>query len=804
MNIRPNDMPPDAVGGEPGEGIGRPVLRKEDIRFITGRGRYTSDLAPAGALHAAFVRSPYACAELKAIDVTAALDSPGVVAVLTGEDLLADSVGVLALDFVARNFDGRPMATPPRRALSAGVVRYVGEPVAIVIAQTRHQAEDGVEAVAVDYDSMSAVVTMTEAVAPEAPILHPDAAGNVACDFRYGKWDEVEKAFAAAAHVVRLDHDNNRIAVNPLEPRSAVARYDPLEDRYSLLVSHQTPFPLRTQISEALKIPEQRLHVVSPDVGGGFGVKGPTYPEEVALVWAARRLGQTISWECRRSELFLSDAQARDHVTTIELALAHDGEFLAIRVNDLANLGAYVSSFGAGPPLFGQTGLLCGAYRTPLIAGRVRMVFTNTMPTDAYRGPGRAECAYMLERVVDVAARRIGMSPVELRRRNMIAAASMPWRTATDRLYDSGDFPAVFEKALRLAKVDDFPKRRLESGSRGKLRGLGIAYYIDHTGMGPSDLVMSRGMAIPTYESSIIRFNKDGGVTVVTGTHTHGQGLETALAQIVSDRLGVPISDIEVLHGDTRDIGYGRGTVGARSLLAGGAALDVAIDKLVEKGKKIAAHMLECATSDVEFRDRHFGVKGTDRRVPLSDVARAAYFPVNFPIKELEPGFEESGYWDPKAVAFPNGCHVCELEIDKETGTMEILDFVSVDDFGNIINPLLVAGQVHGGIAQGIGQAVKEHCVYEEGSGQLLTGSLMDYGLPRASDMPPFRHETHAGQPCTTNPLGVKGCGEAGAVGAPPAVINAVVDALSEFGVEHVDMPASPSKLWGLIHKPPR
>jgi carbon-monoxide dehydrogenase large subunit len=782
------------------EGIGQPVRRKEDIRFITGRGRYTSDMAPSGALHAAFVRSPHACAELKSIDVSAALGTPGVVAVLTGDDLLSDSVGILALDFVARNFDGRPMITPVRRALSSGFVRYVGEPVAIVIAKTRHQAEDGVEAVEVSYESIPAVVNVTAAVSPEAPRLHPDAAENVACDFRYGKWDEVDKALATAAHVVKLDHSNNRIAVNPLEPRSALARYDPLEDRYTLVVSHQTPFPLRTQISEALNIPEQRLHVISPDVGGGFGVKGPTYPEEVALVWASRRLGQSVCWECRRSELFLSDAQARDHVTTIELALADGGEFLAIRVNDLANLGAYVSSFGAGPPIFGQTGLLCGAYRTPLIAGRVRMVFTNTMPTDAYRGPGRAECAYMLERVIDVAARRIGVSPIDLRRRNMIPAVSMPWRTATDRLYDSGDFPAIFEKALRIANAEDFPKRRREAGARGRLRGLGIAYYIDHTGMGPSDLVMSRGMAIPTYESSIVRFNKDGGVTVITGTHTHGQGLETAFAQIVSDRLGIPVADIEVLHGDTRDIGYGRGTVGARSLLAGGAALEVAIDKLVEKGKKIAAHMLECDVADVEFGDRHFGVKGTDRRVPLSRIARAAYFPANFPIKELEPGFEESGYWDPKAVAFPNGCHVCEVEIDRETGAMDIVDFISVDDFGNIINPLLVAGQVHGGIAQGIGQAVKECCVYEEGSGQLLTGSLMDYALPRASDLPLFRHETHAGQPCTTNPLGVKGCGEAGAVGAPPAVINAIVDALSEFGIEHVDMPASPSKLWSLIH----
>ncbi len=745
------------------DGIGRPVRRKEDMRFVTGQGRYTADFNVGGEARVAFVRSPHASARVVDIDATAALQLRGVLAVLTGADMAHDGVGALGLDFVARHHDGKPMATPLRYPLARGDVRYVGEPVALVVAENEYLAADAAEAVAVAYEELPAVADPVAAASERAPLLHSEAPGNVACDFRYGNAAEVNRAFDGAAHVVSLRHINNRVAVNPMEPRAAIAQYNawercyklivshqtpfPLRTQlseclhvpeqrihvvspdvgggfgvkgptypeavsythldvykrqaqynawercYKLIVSHQTPFPLRTQLSECLHVPEQRIHVVSPDVGGGFGVKGPTYPEEVALLWAAGRLNRPLRWVCSRSEMFLSDAQARDHMTLIELALDTEGRFLAIRVDDLANLGAYVSSFGAGPPVFGQTGLLGGAYRTPVFAGRVRMMFSNTVPTDAYRGPGRAECAFMLERVIDVAAQEIGVAPVELRCRNMIPTASMPWLTPSGRVYDSGDFPAVFEKALSLADHAGFERRRAAARRAGKLRGIGVAYYIDHTGMGPSDLVMSRGMAVPTYESALVRFNKDGGVTVVSGTHTHGQGLETALAQIVSDRLGIALAEVEVLHGDTRDIGFGRGTVGARSMLAGGAALDVAIGKLVKKGERIAAHVLECDVGDVAFDKGEFSVKGTDRRMSLTQVARAAYFPANYPLKELEPGFEESGYWDPVAVAFPNGCHVCEVEIDPETGHIEIVDFVSVDDFGNIINPLLVAAR---------------------------------------------------------------------------------------------------------------
>lgn len=780
--------------------IGAPVLRKEDFRFLTGRGRYTADFQIPGEARAAFVRSPHAHAEVKNIDVAPALAIPGVIAVYTGEELQAEGIGVIVLDFVTRNHDGRPMALPDRRALSAGRVRYVGEPLAIVVAETVNAALDGAEAVEVSYAELPAAGDLRAALAPGAVELWPEASGNIACETHYGTWSEVERAFALAAHRVRLDLVNNRVAVNPIEPRAAIARFDEWDERYTLIASHQMPFHLRTAIAESLQVPELRVHVISPDVGGGFGVKGPNYPEELALLWASRRCRRPLKWVCERSEAFLSDAQARDRLTQIELALDEEGHFLAVRVDDCANLGAYVSSFGAAPPIVGQMGLIAGAYRTPLIAGRVRMVFSNTVPTDAYRGPGRAECCYMLERVVDCAARELGMSPVEIRRRNLIPAASMPWKAPTGRVYDSGDFPAVFERALARADWRGFEARRSQARSRGHLRGLGVSYYIDNTGIGPSDLILSRGMKWPTYESAHVRLNREGGVTVVTGTHTHGQGMETALAQIVAERLGVAVENVEVLHGDTRDIGFGHGTIGSRSLLVGGAALDVALSKIVDKGRRIAAHLLECAAADIGFERGRFAVRGTDRGVALAEVAHAAYFPLRYPLKELEPGLEESGYWDPKTLAFPNGCHVCEIEIDADTGVLSVQSYVSIDDFGNIVNPLLVAGQVHGGIAQGLGQALLEHNVYDPDSGQLLTGSFMDYCLPRADDMPSIVHETHPGHPCATNPLGVKGCGEAGAIGAPPALVNAIVDALAHLGVRRVDMPVTPQSLWRVIN----
>ena len=781
--------------------IGASILRKEDRRFLTGRGRYSADFQVPGEARAVFVRSSRAHAEVKNIDISKALALPGVIAIYVGAELHDEGVGEVELDFITRNHDGRPMALPERYALSAGRVRYVGEPLAIVIAETADEARDAAEAVEVDYEDLPAAGDLRAALASGAVEIWQEAPGNIACETRYGTWSEVERAFESAAHRVKLELVNNRVAANPIEPRAAIARFDEIDGRYTLITSHQMPFPLRTALAESLKVPELRVHVISPDVGGAFGVKGPNYPEDIALLWAARRCRRPLKWVCERSELFLADTQARDRITAIELALDADARFLAVRVEDHANLGAFVSSFGAGPPILGQMGLIAGAYRTPLIAGRVRMVFSNTAPVDAYRGPGRAECCHMLERVVDLAARELGISPVEIRRRNMIHADAMPWKAPTGRVYDSGDFPAVLERALEKADWRGFEARRAEARSRGRLRGFGVSYYLDHTGIGPSDMILSRGMKMPTYESAHVRLNREGGITVVTGTHTHGQGLETVLAQIVAERLGVPVEEVEVLHGDTQDIGYGRGTVGARSLLVGGAALEVALTKIIDKGRRIAAHLLECSPADIDFERGRFAVQGTDRSVNLSEVAHAAYFPLRYPLKELEPGLEESGYWDPKTVAFPNGCHACEVEIDADTGELSVQSYVSIDDFGTVVNPLIVAGQVHGGIAQGLGQALLEHSIYDRQSGQPLTGSLLDYCLPRADDLPSIAHETLEGQPCKTNPLGVKGCGEAGAIGAPPALVNAVVDALAHLGVRHVDMPITPHSLWRLIHQ---
>lgn len=787
----------------PREGIGAPVRRKEDLRFLTGRGCYTDDLQLPDQLCAAFVRSPYAHAEIRGVDASRALSLPGVIAVFTGEDLLRDGVGELELDFILRNFDGRPMVVPPRRPLASGRVRYAGEPVAIVIATTALQAKDAAEMVEVAYDELPVVVDPVRALDSDSPAVWSDAPGNICCEVRYGDWDGAERAFAGAAHVTSIDLVNNRLVGNPLEPRAAIAAFDPAAGRSTLYCSHQTPFALRTQLCATLRLPEHRLRVVSRDVGGGFGVKGPTYPEEAALVWAAGRLRRPVKWRCDRSEAFLADAHARDHVTKLEMACDGQGRFLAIRVSDIANLGAYVSSFGAGPPVIAQSLLSAGPYRIAAVCGRVRLVFTNTVPTDAYRGAGRPENTYMLERLVDRVARELEISPVELRRKNLIAPQELPWKTPLGRVYDSGDFPKNLELALGAADYRNFEVRRREAKARGRMRGFGISTYIEHSGMGPSDIIMSHGSLFGTYESAQVRLNASGGVIVFTGTHSHGQGLETAFAQIVSDRLGIPLEDVEVRHGDTDELGNGRGTIGSRSLLSGGAAIKVALDKIEAKGKRIAAHLLECALGDIEFRRGRFAIAGTDRAVSIREIAKAAYFPARYPLTELEPGLDEGGYWDPKAVASPSGCHVCEVEIDPDTGQLAIMRFVAVDDFGNIVNPLIVEGQVHGGVAQGLGQAALEHCVYDQESGQLVTGSFVDYCMPRADDLPDF-DTLFNGHPCETNPLGVKGCGEAGAIGSPPALANAVADALLELGIRHLDMPFTPEKLWRAISGGPR
>ena len=779
------------------QGIGAAVRRKEDYRFLTGRGRFTDDLQFPDQLYAAFVRSPYAHAEIRGIDASGALASPGVIAVFSGGDLVRDGVGDLELDYTPHNFDGRPLIVPPRMPLAVGRSRYAGEPVALVIAESPLGAKDAAELIDVTYDELPCVIDLAQAGGEQAPVIWQDAPRNTWCEVHYGNRADVDRAFAGAAHAVSLELVNNRVIGSPLEPRAAIAAFDPVTRRHTLYCSHQTPYALREQLCATLRLPEQRLRVVCYDVGGGFGVKGVTYPEEAALVWAAGKLRRALKWRCDRSEAFLSDAHARDHVTRLEMACDAEGRFLAIRIRDIANLGAYVSSYGAGPPIIAQSLLSAGPYRTGAVAGEVRLIFTNTVPTDAYRGAGRPETTYMIERLVDCVAHELKIPPVELRRRNLIAPQELPWKSPLGRVYDSGDFPKNLEMALAAAGYAEFEDRRREAKARGRLRGIGLSTYLEHSGMGPSDVIMARGSRFGAYESAQVRLNASGGVTVLTGTHSHGQGHETALAQLVAHRLGIALDDIEVRHGDTDELGNGRGTVGSRSLLSGGAAIEVALDKIEAKGKAIAAHMLECSAGDIELRRGRFTVSGTDRAVTIGEVAKAAYYPARFPLAQLEPGLDEGGYWDPKAVALPNGCHVCEVEIDPATGTLYIVRVATVDDFGTIVNPMIVEGQVHGGLAQGLGQAALERCLYDSENGQLLSGSFMDYCLPRADDLPSFDTGTNCHR-CESNPLGVKGCGESGTIGSPPALVNAVMDALRNAGLRHADMPLTPEKLWRL------
>jgi carbon-monoxide dehydrogenase large subunit len=777
------------------EGVGARVLRKEDARFLTGRGRYADDMRVEGAGHAAFVRSPYPHAKIRAIRFDQLEGAPGFIAAFHGEDLGAAGVKPIGIEFTPVGVDGKEIMVPSRWPLARERVRYVGEPVAVVLAETLRLAQDFAEQVVVDYEELPAVIDAAAAVTHGATVLWDAAARNVAVEMQYGNREAADHAFASAVHVVTLDLINNRLTVNPIEPRVAIATIDPASDRYTLYATHQNPFQLRTQLSEILNLSEKRLRVISEDMGGGFGVKGPMYPEEAVVLWACHRLGRAVRWTCLRSEAFLSDAHARDHVTHIEMACDADGRFLAIRVRDIANLGAYVSTFGAGPPIVAQAVLACGPYRIGAVDGRVRMVFTNTVPTDAYRGAGRPENTFMIERLVDCVACDLGIEPAELRRRNLITPEQIPYRTPLGRVYDSGDFPRNLALALEAIDYASFAARAEAVRSRGRLSGIGLSCFIEHSGMGPSGLLMSRGVRFGSYESAHVRLEPGGGAIVYTGTHSHGQGLETALAQLVAERLGIPIADIDVRHGDTSQLAYGRGTVGSRSLLAGGAAIAVALDKIETKARRIAAHLIECAESDLTFADGRFTVSGTDRAVSLAEVTRAAYFPLRYPLQELEPGLEEIAYWDPISVASPNGCHACEVEIDPETGSLAITRFIAVHDFGSIVNPIIVAGQVHGGVAQGIGQAKLEACHYDITSGQLFTGSFTDYAMPRAHDLPPIEALDNP-HPTPSNPLGVKGCGEAGAIGSPPAVVNAAVAALAGFGVRHLDMPLTSESIW--------
>src|SRR5579884_2072981 len=784
--------------------IGTPVRRREDFRFVTGQGTYTDDLNRPGQLYAFILRSPHAHARLRGIETAAARRAPGVVAVFTGQDMAADGIGGLPCGWLIHSKGGSPMVEPPHPPIAVDRVRHVGDQVAVVIAESLAQARDAAELIAVDYAEEPAVVDPAEALEPGRPLVWDNAPNNLCFDWHLGDAAAVEAAFARAHHIARLDLVNNRLVPNAIEPRAAIGEFDRATGEYTLYTTSQNPHVIRLLMGAfVLHIPEARLRVVAPDVGGGFGSKIYHYAEEAIVTWAAGKLKRPVKWRAERSESFVSDAHGRDHVTHVELALDQGGKFLALKVSTIANMGAYLSTFAPCIPTYLYGTLLAGVYTTPAIYVETKAVFTHTVPVDAYRGAGRPEATYLLERIVDVAADELGIDPAELRRKNFIPADAFPYQTPVALQYDSGDYATTLDLALKAADYAGFEARRQEAARRGKYRGIGIATYIEACGIAPSAVVGSLGARAGLFESAAVRVHPTGSVTVLTGSHAHGQGHETTFAQLVADGLGVPIEQVEIVHGDTAKIPYGMGTYGSRSLAVGGTAIIKAMDKIIAKGRKIAAHLLEAAEADVEFKDGKFTVAGTDRSKTLGEVALTAYVPHNFPHDELEPGLDETAFYDPKNFTFPSGAHIAEVEIDPETGSLSIVRFTASDDFGRIINPMIVAGQVHGGLAQGIGQALLEGCVYDKQTGQLLTGSYNDYAMPRADDLPSFTVSTHATL-CTHNPLGVKGCGEAGAIGAPAALTNAVVDALKPFGVKHVDMPLSPEKLWRVIaqHRP--
>jgi carbon-monoxide dehydrogenase large subunit len=780
--------------GTTGTGIGAAVKRVEDFRFLTGRGNYTDDINRPGQTYAYILRSPHAHAKIKSIDTSGAKAAKGVLAVFTGEDM---QVGSLPCGWQVHSKDGSPMHEPEHPPLAKGKVRYVGDQVAVVIAESYAEAKDAAEKISVDYEVLPSATTMDAALAGKV-LVHDDIGTNLCYDWEIGDEAVVDEAIAKAAHVTKIDLVNNRLVPNAMEPRAAVGEFDRATGEYTLYTTSQNPHVIRLLMGAfVLSIPEHKLRVVAPDVGGGFGSKIYHYAEEAIVTWAAPKVGRPIKWTAERSESFISDAHGRDHISHAELAMDKDGKFLALKVQTKANMGAYLSTFAPCVPTYLYATLLAGTYTTPVIHANVKAIFTNTVPVDAYRGAGRPEATYLIERIVDQAARETGIDKVEIRRKNFIPADAFPYQTPVALQYDSGDYEATLASASKLADVAGFAARKAEAAKRGKLRGMGFSTYLEACGIAPSAVVGSLGARAGLYESAEVRVHPTGSVTVFTGTHSHGQGHETTFAQLVSDRLGLPLENIEISHGDTNKVQFGMGTYGSRSLAVGGEALIRAVDKIIDKAKKIAAHVLEASAEDIEFKDGNFTVAGTDRSMAFGEVALTAYVPHNFPHEELEPGLDEKAFYDPANFTYPGGCHICEVEIDPDTGVVEVVNFTAVDDIGRVINPMIVEGQVHGGIAQGIGQALLEQAVYDE-SGQLMTGSYMDYTMPRASDLPSYKVATQSTL-CTHNTLGVKGVGEVGAIGSPPAVINAVIDALWDKGVRDMSMPATPEKIWSAL-----
>ncbi|SDC25175.1 xanthine dehydrogenase family protein molybdopterin-binding subunit [Belnapia rosea] len=771
-------------------GVGQPVPRNEDPVLLQGRGRYTDDIDLPGQVWAYMVRSPYAHGVIKGIDTAAAKEVPGVLGVFTGADLAEAGYGAMRCTLPMKNRDGSPIINIERPALATDKVRFVGDPVAFVVAETKAAARDGAEAVYLDIDILPAVTDASAAAAPDAPQLYDHVPGNQVLDFHHGDSGKVAAAFAAAAHVTKLSIRNNRVVVCAMEPRSAIGEYDAESGRYTLHVGSQGVFGLRAQMAnDILKVPTDKVRILTGNVGGSFGMKASAYPEYPCLLHAAKLLGRPVKWTDERTGSFLSDQHGRDHEVEAELALDAEGRALAVRLTAFANMGGYLATVG---PLMGTGNFVKNVqsnYATPLIEVSTRCLVTNTTPVSAYRGAGRPEGNYFFERLLEQAAKETGRSAIDLRRINHIKSDSFPFSASTGSVYDSGDFTAVLEKALEAADWDGFESRRAESKARGRLRGRGIGNFLECT-------------APPMKEQGEIRFNEDGTVTIITGTLDYGQGHWTPFAQVLHQSLGVPFESIRLMQGDSDLLIAGGGTGGSKSLMASGAAIMEAAQLVIEKGRLAAAHMLEAAVGDIEFeRDANglgrFAIAGTDRSIGIMDLAERIRT-ANNPPPDLPESLNVRHVFGEAPQAYPNGCHVCEVEVDPDTGIVEVVRYVSVNDFGVIVNPLMVEGQAHGGIVQGIGQALYEHVAYSE-EGQLLSGSYQDYCLPRAGDLPNFGFESHP-SPCKTNPVGAKGCGEAGCAGSLPAVMNALVDALSEFGISHINMPATPERVWRAIH----
>ncbi len=764
-------------------GIGQPVTRFEDPRFITGRGRYVDDINLPLQCYGVTIMSPHAHARIKSIDTTKAQKAAGVLAVLTGADVEHDKLGPFS-PVMPEDMGGPKGFRTLRSILSIGRVRSVGERVAFVVAETLAQARDAADLVEIEYEPLPAVVTLEDAVKPGAPAVWDEAPNNVSVGLMMGNKEATDAAFAKASHVVTLKLNNSRVSANPIEPRAAIGQYHPENGGYTLYSTSQNPHGTRAHVSgNVLKVPENRLRVISPDVGGGFGMKNGNYPEDALVCWASRRLGgRPVKWTATRSESLLGDAHGRDQVVTGELALDENGKILGMRMTALHAMGSHLFEAAIVVPLFALK-LAPGVYNIPAVHASAQAVLTNTAPMTPYRGAGRPEATFLIEQLMERAARVIGIDPIEIRRRNFIAPSAMPHKLHSGIAYDSGEFMRVMDDCIKLADWNGFSRRAAESKKHGKLRGRGIGYFIEEAAI--------------FNERMEIRFGPDGTVTVIAGTHSHGQGHQTVYAQMVHEWLGVPIDSISFIQGDTAQVTVGRGTYGSRSMHVGGNALKRAADAIIEKAKPMAAMMLEAAAGDIEFKDGNFRIVGTDRSLPLTAVAQSLHRPMFLP-PQFEVGLEAAGTFAAEPSNYPNGCHICEVEIDPETGFVTLARYASVGDVGKVVNALLCEGQIHGGVAQGVGQALMESVVFDS-DGQLVTGSFQDYAMPRASDFPDFLSQLTE-VPATTNPLGVKGAGEAGATGAPPAVITAILDALRPLGVDHIDMPATPNRIWYAIN----